>query len=89
MRIFISILVEPSLLLNSGWAIHENETTNCGGYLVYVLDEHWLKADSKAMCALRTFARFPWRAYKGDFAAKLSGLLALFGPRQFRRRIFD
>ncbi len=50
MRIFISILVERSLLLNSGSAIHENETTNCGGYLDYVLDEHWLKADSKA-CA--------------------------------------
>ncbi len=77
MRIFISILVERSLLLNSGSAIHENETTNCGGYLDYVLDEHWLKADSKAMCALRAFARFPWRAEKGDFAAKLIGLLAL------------
>ncbi len=45
--------------------------------LDYVLDEHWLKADSKAMCALRAFARFSWRAEKGDFAAKLIGLLAL------------
>jgi hypothetical protein len=89
MRIFISIFVERSLLLNGGWAIHENETRNCGAYLDYVLNEHWLKADSKAMCALRAFASLPWRAEKGDFAAKLIGLLALFGPRQFRRRIFD
>jgi hypothetical protein len=86
---FISIFVERSLLLNSGCAIHENGTTNRGGYLDYVLDEHWLKADSKAMRALRAFARFPWRTSKGDFAAKLIGLLALFGPRQFGRRIFD
>ena len=56
MRIFISIFVVLSLLLNSGCAIYEKETTNRGGYLDYVLDEHWLKADSKAMRALRAFA---------------------------------
>jgi hypothetical protein len=56
MRIFISIFVVLSLLLNSGCAIYEKETTNRGGYLDYVLDEHWMKADSKRMRALRAFA---------------------------------
>ena len=39
MRIFISIFVVLSLLLNSGCAIYEKETTNRGGYLDYVLDD--------------------------------------------------
>jgi hypothetical protein len=78
-----------SFLLNSGCAIYEKETTNRGGDLDCILDEHWLKAESKAMRALRAFARFPWRASKGDCTAKLIGLLVLVGPRQFGRRIFD
>lgn len=56
MRILISILVVLSLLLNSGCAIYEKETTNRGGYLDAVLDDHWMKADSKSMRALRAFA---------------------------------
>ncbi|PJG54655.1 hypothetical protein CVM73_13405 [Bradyrhizobium forestalis] len=44
------------MLLNNGCAIYEMETTNRGGYIDYVLDKHWLKADSKSMRALRAFA---------------------------------
>jgi hypothetical protein len=39
-----------------GCAILEKETTNRGGYLDYVVDQHWLKADSKRMRALRALA---------------------------------
>jgi len=56
MRIVISIFMIFSLLLNGGCAIYEKETSNRGGYLDYVLDEHWLRADSKGMRALRAFA---------------------------------
>ena len=56
MRILISIFVVLLLLLNSGCAIYEKETTNRGGYLDAVLDDHWMKADSKSMRALRAFA---------------------------------
>ena len=34
----------------------DKELNNRGGYLDYLVDEHWLKADSKAMRALRAFA---------------------------------
>lgn len=56
MRIFFSALVLISLLFNCGCAIYQKETTNRGGYLDAVLDDHWMKADSKAMRALRAFA---------------------------------
>jgi hypothetical protein len=56
MRFLVSILVSAALLLSGGCAVYEKETTNRGGYLDYVLDEHWLKADSKGMRALRAFA---------------------------------
>jgi hypothetical protein len=56
MRIFFSALVLISLLFNSGCAIYQKETTNRGGYLDAVIDDHWMKADSKAMRALRAFA---------------------------------
>jgi hypothetical protein len=56
MRIAVSIVLLFAMLLNGGCAILEKETTNRGGYLDYVLDEHWLKADSKGMRALRAFA---------------------------------
>ena len=56
MRIAVSIFLLITILFNSGCAILEKETTNRGGYLDYVLDEHWLKADSKGMRALRAFA---------------------------------
>jgi hypothetical protein len=44
------------MLLNSGCAIYEREVSNRGGYLDAVLDDHWMKADSKGMRALRAFA---------------------------------
>jgi hypothetical protein len=56
MRIFVSIFISIAVLLSGGCAIFEKETTNRGGYLDYILDEHWLKADSKGMRALRAFA---------------------------------
>src|SRR5947207_2902287 len=56
MRIAVSFLVWLAVLLSGGCAIFEKETTNRGGYLDYVLDQHWLKADSKGMRALRAFA---------------------------------
>jgi hypothetical protein len=56
MRGVVSILVVIALLFNSGCAIYEKETTNRGGYLDAVLDDHWMKADSKGMRALRAFA---------------------------------
>ena len=43
-------------LANSGCAIWEKETTNRGGYLDYVVDQNWMKANSKRMRALRAFA---------------------------------
>lgn len=45
-----------ALLLNGGCAIYEKEVGNRGGYLDAVLDDHWMKADSKGMRALRAFA---------------------------------
>ena len=56
MRILASIFVLASLLLSSGCAIYEAEVGNRGGYLDVVLDEHWMRADSKRMRALRAFA---------------------------------
>src|SRR5256885_15497539 len=56
MRIAVSIFVWLAVLLSGGCAIWEKETTNRGGFLDHVLDEHWLKADSKGMRALRAFA---------------------------------
>ena len=56
MRIAVSIFVWLVVLLSGGCAIWEKETTNRGGFLDHVLDEHWLKAHSKGMRALRAFA---------------------------------
>lgn len=56
MRGVVSILLMIALLFNGGCAIYEKETTNRGGYLDAVLDDHWMKADSKGMRALRAFA---------------------------------
>lgn len=44
------------MLLNSGCAIFDAELHNRGGYLDRVTDDHWFKADSKKMRALRAFA---------------------------------
>src|SRR6195256_1542165 len=70
MRIAVSIVFLFAMLLNSGCAIYEKETTNRGGYLDYVLDQHWLKADSKGMRALRAFAMQVSLARVASVAAK-------------------
>src|SRR5882757_10934173 len=56
MRGVASIFLIVALLFNSGCAIYEKEVSNRGGYLDAVLDDHWMKADSKGMRALRAFA---------------------------------
>jgi hypothetical protein len=56
MRRVVAVFFLVAVLLNSGCAIYEKETTNRGGYLDAVLDDHWMKADSKSMRALRAFA---------------------------------
>jgi hypothetical protein len=43
-------------VLNGGCAVYDKEVHNRGGYLDYLADEHWLKADSKKMRALRALA---------------------------------
>ena len=56
-RRFVSpVLVGFAVLFSSGCAILELEKTNRGGYLDYAVDQHWMKADSKSMRALRAFA---------------------------------
>jgi hypothetical protein len=56
MRIVVIVFTLFALLLNGGCAIYEKEISNRGGYLDAVLDDHWMKADSKGMRALRAFA---------------------------------
>src|SRR5438874_7545152 len=56
MRIVIVIFMVFALLFNGGCAIYQKEIGNRGGYLDAVLDDHWMKADSKGMRALRAFA---------------------------------
>ncbi len=56
MRILIFAFVAIALLFNGGCAIYDKEIGNRGGYLDAVLDDHWMKADSKGMRALRAFA---------------------------------
>jgi hypothetical protein len=55
-RVIVSIVACIAIFVSAGCAVIEKEKTNRGGYLDYVLDEHWLKADSKGMRALRAFA---------------------------------
>jgi hypothetical protein len=56
MRILASAIIVTTLLLNSGCAVLEMETRNRGGYLDHVVDDMWMKADSKGMRALRAYA---------------------------------
>jgi hypothetical protein len=56
MRLVGFVFAFVAVLVSSGCAIFEKETTNRGGYLDYLLDAHWSKADSKSMRALRAFA---------------------------------
>jgi hypothetical protein len=55
-RIVVLFVVGLVALLGSGCTVWQKETTNRGGYLDYVLDQHWFQADSKRMRALRAFA---------------------------------
>jgi hypothetical protein len=45
-----------AVFLLAGCTIWQKETTNRGGYLDYILDQHWIQADSKRMRAMRAFA---------------------------------
>jgi hypothetical protein len=56
-RIVIAIGVCLLVLFNgTGCTIIQKETSNRGGYLDYLLDQHWFQADSKRMRAVRAFA---------------------------------
>ena len=55
MRVVTSVALLFSLLLG-GCTVIEQELKNRGGYLDYVIDRHWMKANSKGMRALRAFA---------------------------------
>src|SRR5262245_7067601 len=55
-RMVASVVLILTVLLSGGCAIIEMEKKNRGGYLDYVVDQHWMKADSKGMRALRAFA---------------------------------
>ena len=56
MRAIVALFALLALLASSGCTIIEKERTNRGGYLDYVLDQQWMRADSKGMRALRAFA---------------------------------
>jgi hypothetical protein len=52
----LAVVMVCVMLLNSGCAIFDAELHNRGGYLDRLADDHWFKADSKRMRALRAFA---------------------------------
>src|SRR5690242_17376774 len=56
MRVVISTIVLFLALLNSGCGILQQELNNRGGYVDYLADKYWWKADSKKMRALRAYA---------------------------------
>ena len=56
MRLVAWVVVWCTVILGGGCAIWEQETTNRGGYLDHLIDDRWIKADSKSMRALRAFA---------------------------------
>jgi hypothetical protein len=55
MRVLVAMFASIAILV-SGCGILEKERTNRGGYLDYLVDKYWIKADSKGMRALRAFA---------------------------------
>ena len=55
-RLGIAALISIAALLLSGCAVIDKELHNRGGYLDYLADTYWFKADSKKMRALRAFA---------------------------------
>lgn len=56
MRIAIAACLSIAALLLSGCGVIDKELHNRGGYLDYLADTYWFKADSKKMRALRAFA---------------------------------
>ena len=56
MKMILAVAMVCVMFLNTGCAIFEAERSNRGGYLDKVADDHWFKADSKKMRALRAFA---------------------------------
>ena len=56
MRALTVVIVCCIAFLAGGCGIIDKEIHNRGGYLDYLLDEHWIKADSKQMRALRALA---------------------------------
>jgi hypothetical protein len=55
-RVLVAVCLCAAALLSSGCAIIDKEMHNRGGYLDYLADSHWFKADSKKMRALRAYA---------------------------------
>ena len=56
MHVLRACVLLLALMTTSGCGIIEKEMTNRGGYLDAVLDDHWMKADSKSMRAPRPLA---------------------------------
>ena len=56
MRVLVALCLCVAALLSSGCAIIDQELHNRGGYLDYLADSYWFKADSKKMRALRAYA---------------------------------
>lgn len=54
-RIAIICMIIASPFLN-GCAVIQAETNNRGGYLDQIADDHWMRADSKAMRAVRAYS---------------------------------
>jgi hypothetical protein len=76
-----AILVLITALLNGGCGIIDKERYNRGGYLDYIADEHWFKADSKKMRALRAFALQASLARIASIAPKNAEARALLAIR--------
>jgi hypothetical protein len=56
MRVLVAIFASIAIFVSAGCTIFEKERLNRGGYLDYLVDKYWMKADSKGMRALRAFA---------------------------------
>src|ERR1044071_6427244 len=67
--------------LLGGCTVIEQELRNRGGYLDYIVDKHWMKADSKGMRALRAFAIEVSLARIASVAAKNDDDRQLFATR--------
>jgi hypothetical protein len=88
-RAVVWVFLWCAVLLSSGCAIWEQETTNRGGFLDHLVDQHWLKADSKSMRALRAFAiqvslaRIASKAEKTDAGRQLAAVAVGGATKRF------